>query len=123
MKHQRRVRNELFKGGGFSARTQNRGLRNQVRELTRSQKLSFDAWLRPKGELDKERDKVKDLKLCTLCLLDETGALMMDYVDAGFDLFIEQIGEKAAGVWSDVAYHVLRVNGYIDAEEEDILGE
>jgi len=95
----------------------------KVRELTRSQKLSFDAWLRPKGELDKERDKVKDLKLCTLCLLDESGALMMDYDDAGFDLFIEQIGEKAAGVWSDVAYHVLRVNGYIDAEEEDILGE
>jgi len=95
----------------------------KVRELTRSQKLSFDAWLRPKGELDKKRDKVKDLKLCTLSLLNENGDLLMDYDNAGFDLFIEQIGEKAAGVWSDVAYHVLRVNGYIDAEDDDILGE
>ncbi len=95
----------------------------KIKEMTRSEKLAFDAWLRPKGELNEARDKVKDLRLCVVCLRDENGEKMFDFDEAGFDLFVEQLEDKASGVWSEIAYNVLRVNGYIDSEEEDIWGE
>jgi hypothetical protein len=48
---------------------------------------------------------------------------MFDFDEPAFDLFVEELGDKASGVWSEIAYNVLRVNGYIDGEESDILGE
>ena len=95
----------------------------KIKEMTRSEKLAFDAWLRPGGELDEKRDSVKDLRLCVVCLLDESGGKMFDFDEPAFDLFVEQLGDKASGVWSEIAYNVLRVNGYIDGEESDTLGE
>ena len=95
----------------------------KIKEMTRSQKLAFDAWLRPNGELDKERDKVKDLRLCVVCLLDESGKKMFDFDEPGFEKFVSDLGDKASGVWAEIAYNVLKVNGYIDSEEPDILGE
>ena len=95
----------------------------KIKEMSRSEKLAFDAWLRPAGELDEARDLVKDLRLCVTCLLDEAGGKMFDFDEAGFDSFVEELGDKASGVWSEIAYNVLRVNGYIDSDPADTLGE
>ena len=48
---------------------------------------------------------------------------MFDYDDAEFDKFVEALQESAAGPWSEIAYHVLRVNGYIKESEDNELLE
>jgi hypothetical protein len=95
----------------------------KVKEMSRSEKLSFNAWLRPDGELDSDRDQVKDLRLCVVCLLAESGEPMFQFDDPGFDAWVESLNDKASGIWSEIAFNVLRVNGYLEPEESDILGE
>ena len=91
----------------------------KIKEMSRSEKLSFNAWLRP----DSDRDQVKDLRLCVVCLLAESGEPMFQFDDPGFDAWVESLNDKASGIWSEIAFNVLRVNGYLEPEESDILGE
>ena len=89
-----------------------------IMELTRSAKQKFDAWLRPGGVTDEARDKNRDLKICTLCLVDESGDYLFDFDDQEFEDFAREMDDKAAAPWDEVAYQVLLANGYIQAIEE-----
>jgi hypothetical protein len=102
------------------------GYTARIKELSRSRRMAYDDWLRPKGELDKKREESRDLKLCVLCLVDEAGELLMDFDDEAYEAFVESLQDKAAGPWAELALEVLRVNGYIkdeDEDEPDLLGE
>lgn len=90
----------------------------RISELTRSRRMKFDAWLRPDGELDPDRDKLRDLKLCVLCLVDANDQLLFDFDDDQFLEFATELEDKAANPWIEVAYEVMKVNGYIVEEEE-----
>ena len=102
---------EVKIGGGLVAR---------IRELSRSARMNYDQWLRPKdGEIDPKREPVRDLKLCCLCLVDENDELLMDFDDDEFEGFVESLQDAAAGPWAEVALEVLRVNGYIADDDDD----
>lgn len=92
----------------------------RIQEMTRSQRFEYDAWLFPDGELDDERAKHRNLRMIGLCAINEDGSPMFDME---FDELVSKASESGSSVWSVLGYEVMKINGLIDEEEEDLLGK
>lgn len=100
----------------------------RIREQTISEANKFQAWLKPKGQPNDKRSRLKFLKLATMCLVDEDDHLLFDFPetkdgDNQFFEFAEQIGDDAAKKWEQIELKVMVHNGYLKEEATDELGE
>ena len=89
-----------------------------IRQLSKSELCEYEKWLRPKGELNQDRQAKRSLMMVCMSVVDDDGKqiLTIDDVDA--------IGALPGAAIDELHYEVMVINGYMKRiEDDELLGK
>lgn len=87
----------------------------KIRQMRQSEAAKLGQWTMPKGKLDEDRAAQRNLKMITICVIDDDGNPLFDESD------IPALESQPTSVVSELHLAILDINNYLDEEEKDAL--